>query len=281
MRHSIIRCTSALLLAPNRQVDHLEPSGGSRPGDEPPRPTGHRYGRALRVDGRLVESAMWTLTHPDTGRTVTLVGAMHIGDAEYFRNVSGELARLSENGAEIHVEGINHDRAGPMTEWERARLAEADRWANAETSGAAVALLRLESQGAKLRLPEGARNIDFSDLDLLRRVGWDNYRRLLSPEPETRPMPGIGPVVRAAIRFQLRHSGWLAGIERMGRRSRRVNHVVIGERNQVAFAGAVDALTRGDVALVWGSDHLPGLARLFAGVGYRLRAEHWFHACTI
>ena len=35
---------------------------------------------ALRITGSRVETAVWTLTHPATGRTVTLVGTMHIGD---------------------------------------------------------------------------------------------------------------------------------------------------------------------------------------------------------
>jgi uncharacterized protein YbaP (TraB family) len=61
-------------------------------------------------------------------------------------------------------------------------------------------------------------------------------------------------------------------------RNRRVNRVVIGERNRRAFEGATEALTRGDVVLVWGTDHLPGLARLFTRAGY-LGHEAWFQAC--
>jgi len=224
---------------------------------------------------------VWTLTHPGTGRTVTLVGTMHIGDATYFGRLSTVLDRLAADGAEIHVEGISRHDEDRLTDWERDRLDEADGWADAETAGAAVRLLSLESQGANLRLPDGTRNVDLSHAELLRGVGWDNYRRLFAIEPAGPPAPGFGPVVRAAVRFQLRHSRALEDLRSLRPRNRRVHRVVIGERNRRAFTGAVEALGRGDVVLVWGTDHLPGLARLFRAAGCRLRHQEWFRACRI
>ncbi|MGH2687589.1 MAG: hypothetical protein ACRDKW_02110 [Actinomycetota bacterium] len=240
-----------------------------------------RQDAALRITGSRVETAVWTLTHPGTGRTVTLVGTMHIGDPAYFRDLSGVLGKLSAGGAEIHVEGISRRDEEDLSDWERGRLTEADSWADPETAGAAVRLLSLESQGAQLRLPEGTRNIDMSHAEFLRCVGWDNYRRLFAVPPAKPPGPGFGPVVRAAIRFQLRHGRGLDRLRSLRARNRRVNRVVIGTRNRIAFAGGREALTRGDAVLVWGTDHLPGLARLFAAAGYRLRREEWFEACTI
>jgi hypothetical protein len=236
---------------------------------------------ALRITRARVRTAVWTLTHPTTGRTVTLVGVMHIGDVPYFQNLSALLAGLAASGAEVHVEGISRHDRGCLTEWEEDRLAEADGWEDAETSVAAVSLLRLASQSAQLGLPDGARNVDLTDADLLRRVGWDNYRRLFASQPATPPGPGFGRGVRAAVRFQLRHGRVIEALGLLRPRNRSVNRVVIGERNRVAFAGGVDALARGDVALLWGTDHLPGLARLFVAAGYRLRREDWFEACTI
>ena len=267
------------LVAPSR------PAPAPAPGRRAPVVGGEarrrRFGAALRVDRRRVKTAVWTLAHPATGRTVTLLGTMHIGDPAYFGQLSEVLAGLAEAGAEVHVEGISDGVAGPMSDWERDRLAEADGWANAETSGAAVALLQLESQGGKLRLPAGTRNIDLTYVELLRRVGWDDYRRLLAPQPELRVAPGLGPVVRAAMRFQLRHSRSLARLASLRPWARRVSEVVMGARNEIAYAGGLDALERGDVVLVWGTDHLPELAERFAAAGYRPRREQWFDACTI
>lgn len=239
-----------------------------------------RLDTALRITGGRVETAVWTLTHPATGRTVTLVGTMHIGDPTYFRDLSGVLERLSATGAEIHVEGISRDDDDRLSDWERDLLTEADSWADAETAGAAVRLLSLESQSAELRLPPGTRNIDMSHAELLRCVGWTNYRRLFATTAGP-PGPGFGSVARAAIRFQLRHGRGLEQLRSIRRRNRQVNRVVIGMRNRVAFAGGREALTRRDVVLVWGTDHLPGLARLFRAEGYRLDDEAWFEACTI
>lgn len=235
----------------------------------------------LRLAGNHVRTAVWTLTHPVTERTVTLVGTMHIGDGTYFRNLSELLSDLAAGGAEVHVEGIARRDGDCLNEWEEDRLAEAETWDDAETTGAAVKLLSLESQSVHLRLPDGTRNIDLSHAELLRRVGWDNYRRLFAPQPDAPATPGFGPVVRTAIRFQLRHGRMLEALGSLRPRNRRVNRVVIDDRNQRAFEGATETLTRGDVVLVWGTDHLPGLARLFTAAGYRLRRETWLQACTL
>jgi len=236
---------------------------------------------ALRVSRHRVRTAVWTLVHPITGRTVTLAGTMHIGDTAYFRALSVLLNGLAVGGAEIHVEGIARRDGEHLSRRERNRLAEAETWNDAETAGAAVKLLRLQSQGVELRLPEGARNIDLSHAELLRRVGWRNYRRLFAVPAAAPASAGFGPVVRAAIRFQLRHSHGLDALRSLRPRNRRVNRVVMGERNRCAFDGATDALNRSDVVLVWGTDHLPGLADLFTAEGYRLSGEAWFEACRL
>lgn len=276
---SIARLTTQLL-APDRQIVdetpgpvRASPAGGTR--------LVARLDTALRVDRRSVETAVWTLANQRTGRVVTLVGTMHIGDRSYFRQLSEVVAEVVESGAEIHVEGISHGAVDDLSHWERERLAEAETWGNAETSGSAVAMLELESQGLRLRLPDNARNIDLSYGELLRRVGWKSYRRLLAPGPEMGTQVGFSPLVRAAIRFQLRHSQSLTRLRSLRPRNRHESRVVMDLRNEIAFAGGMEALERGDVALLWGTDHLPGLARLFAGAGYRPAGEEWFKACTI
>ena len=231
------------------------------------------------VDGRL-ETAVWTLRHPKTGRTVSLVGTMHIADARYFGELSGIISELAADGAQVQVEGITHRDEDQLSGWEGDRLAEARRWEDPERAGLAVALLRLESQRL-LNLPEGFRNIDLSHVDLLRRVGWDEYRRLFSPGPVPAAVPQFSPLLRAVLRFQLRHSRSIEALRSLSPRHRRVNRVVIDERNAVAFAGAAESLERTDVALVWGADHLPGLARLFGRAGYRLLTTRWVDACSV
>lgn len=145
---------------------------------------------------------------------------------------------------------------------------------------AAVAVLRAESQSAGLRLPEGTRNIDMSHAELLGRIGWREYRRLFRPPPAGAPQLS-GAVARAAIGFQLRHNRLIEAIGALSPRSRRVTRVVIHDRNAVAFAGATETLLQRDVVLVWGADHLPGLAALFGGAGYRLRGRRWIDACVL
>jgi uncharacterized protein YbaP (TraB family) len=234
---------------------------------------------ALRVSEHRVQTASWVFCRLDTGRTVTLVGTMHIGDAGYFDRLSALLDGLAGSGAEVHVEGIAHRSEEGLSALERRRLATAGAWANRESSGAAVTALEAQSQSS-LRLPEGTRNIDLSHVELLRRIGWKEYRRLFRPPPTGTPQLS-GAAAKAAIRFQLRHNRGLEMLRALSLRQRRLNRVVLAERNAVAFAGAVDALQEHDVALVWGCDHLPGLARLFARAGYRLTEQRWFDACSV
>lgn len=245
-----------------------------------PRSTPSRGDTAVGVAAHRIRTAVWTLVHPVTGRTVTLMGTMHIGDAVYFRRLSAVLADLAAAGAEVHIEGIGDRDDDRPSEWEEDRLAEAGTWADPEKAGAAVSLLQVTSQG-ELVVPEGARNVDMTHLELLRRVGWNDYRRLMAPQPEAPLVAGLGPVVRAILRAQLRHRRFFERLHSLRPSNRRVDRVVIQERNRIAFAGATEALARGDVVLVWGPDHLPGLARLFADAGYRSHHEEWFEACAI
>ncbi len=240
-----------------------------------------RRSTALETAGGRVRTAVWTLAHPEVGRTVTLVGTFHIGHTEYFDELSALLARLAAGGAEIHVEGISRSDAEDLSDWELERLAEAAAWPEPETAGAAVALLHLDSQGAKLHLPAGARNVDLTEVDLLRRVGWKGYQRLFAPEAPPARAPALGPLARAFIRAQLRHSRSFDRLRSLRRSTRRRARVVLDERNAVAFAAAAEALGRHDVALVWGADHLPGLARLFRSSGYLVHREEWFEACRL
>jgi hypothetical protein len=205
---------------------------------------------------------------------------MHIGAPRYFRELSTVVDRLGTAGAEVHVEGISRHHDDRLTAREQQRLNEAARWADPERTGAAVTLLRAASQSVWLQLPAGVRNLDLSHVELLRGVGWDNYQRLFAPAIES-PAPRLGPVTRAAVRFQVRHRRALDQVKALRPRNRLVNRVVIKERNHLAFAGAAQALARRDVVLVWGADHLPGLARLFRADGYRLRSVQWFDACAI
>ena len=48
-----------------------------------------------------------------------------------------------------------------------------------------------------------------------------------------------------------------------------------------AVTGRPSRHDRHRVALLWGSAHLPGMARRLQRSGYRLRAEHWFTVCTL
>ena len=73
---------------------------------------------------------------------------------------------------------------------------------------------RLELQGERLALPAGARNVDVTDVELLRALGWDRYRRLVEPpaatidERSATLLPGLARELRRRG-YRLRAERWL------------------------------------------------------------------------
>ncbi|HEV7863071.1 MAG TPA: hypothetical protein VGR20_10240, partial [Acidimicrobiia bacterium] len=79
----------------------------------------------------------------------------------------------------------------------------------------------------------------------------------------------------------LKHGRKLDRLRALSARRRTVNRFMIGERNRVALAEGVRTLQDTDVALVWGTAHLPGMARDLRHQGYRLIAERWLTVCVL
>ncbi|HEV7534958.1 MAG TPA: hypothetical protein VGP90_04935, partial [Acidimicrobiia bacterium] len=217
---------------------------------------------------------------PGSGRRLHLVGTMHLGEAAYYDDLSALLADLGSAGTAVHYERIRRADDADLAPEERHRLEQVESSGYPAGLDAFVAVLGLELQGERLALPEGARNVDVSDADLLRGLGWERYRRLVA-RPDIPFDDRAAPLARPLFRFLLKHGRTLDRFRALSGRHRRVQRLMIDHRNEVALAEAARALEAGDVALVWGTAHLPGMARRLARSGYRLRAEQWFTACTL
>jgi hypothetical protein len=236
--------------------------------------------RALRLRRRHVETVVRVFEVPDTGRRLTLVGTMHLGDAGYYDALSALLADLEAAGTAVHYERIRRADEADLTAEERRRIESVEASGYPVGFDAFVEALGLELQGERLALPAGARNVDVTDVELLRALGWDRYRRLVEP-PHVTIDERSASVARPAFRFLLKHGRTLDRLRSLSARHRKENRFMIGERNRVALAEALRESSHHDVALVWGTAHLPGLARALRRHGYRLRAERWLRVCTL
>ncbi|MDQ1493436.1 MAG: hypothetical protein QOD57_4836 [Actinomycetota bacterium] len=236
--------------------------------------------RALRLRRRQVETVVRVFEAPDTGRRLTLVGTLHLGDARYYDALSALLADLGAAGTAVHYERIRRADDAELTADERRRLEGVEASGYPVGLDAFVGALGLELQGERLALPAGARNVDVTDVELLRALGWDRYRRLVEP-PSVTIDERSASVARPALRFLLKHGRAIDRVRALSSRHRKVNRFMIGERNRVALTEALQEAAHHDVALVWGTAHLPGLARALRRHGYRLRAERWLQVCVL
>jgi hypothetical protein len=239
----------------------------------------HRH-RALRLRRRHVETVVRVFEAPETGRRLTLVGTMHLGDAGYYAALSALLADLEAVGTAVHYERIRRADDADLTDEERDRLEGVKASGHPAGLDAFVGALGLELQGERLALPPGARNVDVSDVELLRALGWDRYRRLVE-RPAVTIDQRSAPLARPAFRFLMKHGRTIDRLRALSAGNRQATRFMIGERNRVALAEALQPSVQGDVALVWGAAHLPGLARELRRHGYRLRAERWLRVCIL
>lgn len=244
------------------------------------RPSRRHRRTALRLRGGRVETVVRVFEDPATGRRLHLVGTMHLGEPAYYEALSALLADLGAAGAAVHYERIRRADDADVTPAERHRLEQVESSGYPAGLDAFVAVLGLELQGERLALPAGARNVDVSDVELLRGLGWEEYRRLVA-RPDLTFDERAAPLARPLFRFLLKHGRGLDRLRALSARHRRVQRFMIGHRNRVALAEGLAALEDGDVALVWGTAHLPGLARRLQRSGARLRAEQWFTVCTL
>lgn len=257
-------------------TERVEP----RPAIVAGRPSRRHRRQALRTRGGRVESVVRVFEAPGTGRRLHLVGTMHLGEAAYYEALSALLADLDAGGTAVHYERIRRADDADVTPAERQQLDAVESRGYPAGLDAFMAVLGLELQGERLALPPGARNVDVTDVELLRALGPERYRRLVA-RPAAALDERAAAVARPLFRLLLEHGRALDRLRSLSARHRRIQRFMIGHRNRVALAEAVRSLEAGDVAVVWGTAHLPGMARQLERVGYRLRAEAWLTVCTL
>lgn len=106
-----------------------------------------------------------------------------------------------------------------------------------------------------------AEEADFTDdeLEMMLGAGMTVYTRLLA-------LDRFGLLQRLAKRVAL-------GDQRLD-----IDGVAIGERNRTALAALPPG---GDVVLLWGAGHLPGLATGLRNAGYRRQSIEWVTVGTV
>jgi hypothetical protein len=130
------------------------------------------------------------------------------------------------------------------------------------------------------------RNVDMTDLEVTRRarLGDLDGERTLEHRTRLAVLSDQGMGAGLAIVARLSAADRLALLHRLSRMvlggdaARRVDDVLVGERNQLLLAALPSDK---DVVLVWGAGHLPGLAAGLRAAGYRRQATEWVNVGTL
>jgi len=244
------------------------------------RPPAERFLRARR---RMLQTPVVRFAHPGTGRTVTVVGTVHIAPAGYYRRLNAILARLEAAGALVFYEWIG---SAAETDWSAASDTERDARDAAiaysqDNTKAACRYLGWTRQQDALAYAASWRNLDITDLELIQRLGGqavldqrEGFEAMFEGRSHDQRdvLTGVGAAVMLRLvafdRYQLL---WrLAGAAAPG-----VSRTVIDDRNKTVL----DSLPSDrDCVLIWGLTHLPGLAAGLRQAGYRRQVGAWLNA---
>ena len=233
----------------------------------------------LRRQGRCLQTPQRVYVHPDTGRTITLIGMMHVGEPRYYTDVKAAVAECEAGGAVIHCEGSGKRLADEsligLTPAEAELIQELQR-------GERLKAQRLPMFGwveqltALAPFPETWQFIDLGRVEVIRMTGTDellrNTRRtnnLMDWADDDTKTPYV---CRISIALGFRqHASDSPRIQR--KLTLPIHQVLVEHRNKLAM-DAVHA-TRQDVVLLWGAKHLPGMEADLRDHGYQRVAETW------
>jgi hypothetical protein len=256
---------------------------------------GSRPLRVLRVKGTVLQTPVLLYRHPGTGREAALIGMSHAGEARYFRELIETAVRLEAGGTVVLCEMITD---APDAEW--AAATDTERAARDAFSSQlhkfTPQLMKYLGWTWQLDVVEyGPQwvHADMTDLELIRSAGAeavlevssgdDHVQQLLIDELGDR-----GPAVFAAVVSVLfraaGHSTWVAarmgsGFTGPGGRESEVYAALVGARNE----RALEVITRqdSDVVLLWGADHLSGMAAGLVRAGFERAGVRWVDVGTV
>ena len=242
----------------------------------------------LRFRRRTLRTPIHRYAHPDTGRQITVIGMMHVGEPAYFERLREVIDTLEAAGAVVQREGSgrvpgdDHD----LTDDEQTVLDLMDHQHVLEKRRITELgwVHQHDAFGDQPHRPK----IDMGRVELIRRIGVDtmlgNTMRSIKmfDQPDTDP--------RSIERFRLKQHLYLrlfpvvvAAAQSRARNtdpSHDIDTVLLDERNTIALNGVRS--TNRDVVLTWGCAHLPGLATGLLTDGYtRTGTTEWHTAITL
>lgn len=230
------------------------------------RPPGYRS--AVLVDTKMVHTGIWHFANP-YGKKITLVGTMHIGEARYYGDLGKMLNSLGPKSC-VHFEKVILDLSDATTE-EREILESVDLGSLGMTLREFAAPLGWSYQLDELTLPDSAKNMDITAVELLRGLGEKRLREIVAAKEL---FSSGAPTTEASslLRRTLKLSPLTMRVLKLARSP--IYRVLIRQRNIHALRQAFrDTNDYDTIALVWGAAHLPDMGRLLTRNGFSFRGQ--------
>lgn len=247
------------------------------------KPIGHKVIRNRRDK---LETPVVYYEHPITRRVVIVITSIHIGEAEYFAALQRFIDSLT--GFQILFE-----RIGRLTPAEEVSLTDEERgvydyfiYSGLRTRKIAQ-IMSLVFQGDGLSYPTSWVNTDLSLYELIKRFVAQGICRKREPGDPNELFND--EFSRLLIRWLL--NGMLQCFvpvaivftlcTRFSKDGRRAKKLIVGDRNIVAWQGIKEHLSTGNVATIWGAEHLFGISTYLKRAGFRETHRLWFTAYHI
>jgi hypothetical protein len=235
----------------------------------------------LRRQGRSLQTPQRVYTHPETGRRITLIGMVHVGEPRYFDQVKAVIAECEAAGAVVHSEAspkhLTDDQLLKMTPEEAEVIQEFKRGSHL-IKHQVPAFGWIDQTSAFWPWPETWQFIDLSRIDMIRMTGTEKLLRFIRRINDMMDWEDNDSKKPHMYRLSIATTFRLAASnsKRVQRRLEPpVHKVLVDHRNKVAM-DAVHATTQ-DVVLVWGSKHLVGMEADLRDHGYVRVSETWHH----
>ncbi len=240
----------------------------------------HLVRRAVCTSRDGLQTATLTFEKPDQNQMVKLYGMIHVGQPDYYDEISHALTADMQDG---HI--ILYEKVTPPTDEELKQYSKEERQLYEAMKGLGAhqkqmaETLGLVHQMDQIKLREEWVHSDLTQIEFI--------RLLIAAKLTNFVIRMFGQVNRAARRFDIIGKLFETALRThvlvalfamllMLPKYRKFKSVILDKRNEVGHEGIMKALqTSKRVSATWGAAHLPGMSDMLADEGFALTDTKW------
>jgi hypothetical protein len=245
-----------------------------------------------RNRGGMLQTPTRIYQHSSSGRTVFLVGVIHIGRKAYYEAIQSLIDQLSQHKFRILYEGV-----GKMDDKDMLALPPKQRVIAKQMRAISSAMQEMSAllldegivyQKQGLSYPDSwiRTDVDISHMVQLFAEADLHFWEGPSDKPEKKVLDDVPEDVVGfikalfvtAIRLLPGISKVMGVFTQFNPKKRARQHIIITLRNEVAARGILEHAEHSDVLSIWGAGHIPGIHEHLSTAGYRHTQTIWFDA---